>query len=89
MNVRIKRIVERARILQENIDSRIDKIPVVSFSTYLKFCSIVFFVSGLGLFMYCFMSGVHPLSTQVLSSPFFYLIMGFVCILFHIMEIRK
>jgi len=73
-------IIDSAWELQYRIEDRISKLPELSLSTYLQFISIVFIICGLGMFMYCMLSNVNPFELQVLSSPIFYLVEGFVLI---------
>jgi len=76
------KIIDRAQALQDKIDKKISDLPELSASTYLQFIGVVFIVTGIGLFMYCRLKNINPFETQILSSPIFYLIQGFVLLCF-------
>lgn len=59
----------------------------ISLLTYLQFVSIVFLLTGLGLFMYCQLERIHPMELQVISSPVHWLVMGIV--LFVVFFVKK
>jgi hypothetical protein len=73
----IKNIISKAQSFQDVVVSRVHGWPVLSFRFYLFFVSLVFCLTGVGLFFYSFIIGVDPLDCAVLSSCFFYLMMGF------------
>lgn len=87
-----KSIMEKARILQNNIEWRVKDLPVLSLVVYFKFLCIVFFITGFMLLFYCILVGVHPLLTNILSCPFLYFGLGFISLfifLFECLELRN
>ena len=71
----MNKIVSKAQDLQNRIESKF-KGKELKEKDYFLFLTIVFFITGFMLFVYCILSGIHPLLTDILSSPVFYLIMG-------------
>ena len=55
---------------------------------YFLFVSLVFFISGFSLFMYVFLFGYNILELDVLSSPLFYLVNGFMFMVFFVLQKR-
>lgn len=71
-------LINRAQILADRIDKYRNNLPIMSLSSYLMFMGIVFFISGLMLFIYCVWFKISIFRTDVISCPLFYLVEGFV-----------
>jgi len=59
----------------------VDDLPDLKFDTYLKFCFFVFMFVGIFMLVYCFLVGVNPFMTDIISCPFQWLGMGFICLI--------
>lgn len=73
----MRNIINKARVLQDRIESKLCVFPVLSLRFYLFFVGSVFLLTGIGLFFYGFVMGVDPWRCQPLSCCFFYFIIGF------------
>lgn len=56
-------------------------IPELCIETYFQFLSLVFFIMGFMMLWVCMSRRIHPMSTEVLSSPVHYLVLGIVCMI--------
>lgn len=72
-------LMDRIWKYQHRIDSWRSSLPVLSQRGYFQFLSIIFFIMGVLLFLYCFVKGINPLLQQDLSSPLLYLGLGLLC----------
>ena len=71
-------IVDRAWKLQYKLENHYFNTNL-SLEKYLFYCMILFFILGIGLFVYCKMTG-EAMGTLVYSySPAFYLCLGIIC----------
>lgn len=68
--------MDRAWVLQHRIENRISGFPVLTFEGYLFYVVMVLFVLGFGLFVYCLLFRIDPLSTNIVSCPLHYLVLG-------------
>lgn len=57
----------------------VEDLPDLSLLTYFKFLFFVFFSMGFFLLLYCLMCGINPFAADVVSSPFQYFGLGFIC----------
>lgn len=85
MNTGGERILEKANMLEIKINKKLSNLHL-SFKTYLEFIILVFFITGSGLFVVCFIGGYNPLLIVAYQSPFFYWMLGFAILLFRIWE---
>lgn len=69
-------MIDRAWDLQFRIEDRINGFPVLTFEGYLFYVVFVLFVLGFGLFIYCLLFNINIMSTNVVSCPLHYLILG-------------
>jgi len=79
----LKKIIDRAWDLQYWIEERIWPFPIVKLHIYFLFITIVFFITGYVLLMYCFLINQNIFELAVLSCPIFYLVQGtFFCLIY-------
>lgn len=68
--------MDRAWSLQHRIEKRIAVFPELTLEGYLFYVVMVLFVLGFGLFIYCLLFRINPLSTNIISCPIHYLVLG-------------
>ena len=82
MNVENKKgMINKAWKLQYRIEKRIRKIKPLSNEEYFFFLTFIFFITGILMFVYSIMFGVNIVDLHLYSSPLFYLLIGFCCLI--------
>ena len=71
------KIIEKARNLEKRLDAKKAKYSNITARTYFQFTTLIFFLTGIGLFMYCLLCGHNILTINYLFCPLTYLFIGF------------
>ena len=79
-------IIKRAWALQHCIEKRIALLPSLSLTTHLQFISLVLFLTGIGMFLYCIIANKNIFFVILLNNPLFYLCLGFTVFCFYLWE---
>lgn len=84
-----KSFKDKAWDLQYRIENRVKRIKPLSFEDYMGFLGMIFLLTGIMLFLFCFLNGVNPLYLDTMSSPLQYIGLGLICFSIFICIRRK
>jgi len=78
--------MDRAWDMQHNIENKLSNFTSkITAKDYFLFLTMVFFICGVMLFIYVFIMGYNIILLQTMSNPLFYLVMGFICMVFFLL----